>query len=76
MSVDGNFVKYRGYVQLAANLTYGDTTITIYKTLFANNPLPEIQYTIKNLHLFTIVIFLDFSLKIDARESVLRRFIF
>ena len=48
MSVDGNFVKYRGYVQLAANLTYGDTTITIYKTLFANNPLPEIQYTIKN----------------------------
>ena len=48
MSVDGNFVKYRGYVQLAANLTYGDTTITIHKTLFANNPLPEIQYTIKN----------------------------
>ncbi|MEE1090233.1 MAG: M4 family metallopeptidase, partial [Paludibacteraceae bacterium] len=42
---DGSLNKYKGPVQLTATLTYGNTTITKHKSLFSNNPLPEIQYT-------------------------------
>ena len=42
---DGTICYYNGPVQLTATLTYGNTVITKQKSLFSNNPLPEIQYT-------------------------------
>lgn len=42
---DGTIYYYNGPVQLTATLTYGNTVITKQKSLFSNNPLPEIQYT-------------------------------
>ncbi len=46
---DGSLNKYKGYVQLTATLTYANTAITKQKTLFSNNPLPEIQYSTRQV---------------------------
>lgn len=46
---DGNLYYYNGPVTLTATISYGNETHTIQKSLFVNTPLPDIQYTTRQV---------------------------
>ena len=46
---NGNYYYHNGPVTLTATISYGNETHTIQKSLFVNTPLPDIQYTTRQV---------------------------